>query len=259
MLGDMYRRLRLGPLDVRGLPKVVGVDGASLGAKGGISCGVNIGEWAFGQTFLVCRNIAGPVVLGKNFTGEGCAGVHWTENDTGVLTVNLEGLIETPELVPTKIKCAVSLKRAPDLPPRGCAVVDVGINTDSKEKVQVVPDELCQFGSPGVCMCGLHADFAGGGTWWHPAWSSASVAQNICTYQGHTSWPLQRGTAPMAGCLKSTNWIQHQGIGCPSEHGKCSPCSPALQNSKIASFGPSTNKTPQLLVLTTRKANALTL
>ena len=43
------------------------------------------------------------------------------------------------------------------------------------------------------------------------------------------------------------------------KQGKRSPCSPALQNSKIASFGPNTNKTPQLLVLTARKANALTL
>ena len=74
--------------------------------------------------------------------------------------INLEKLIETPELIPTKTKYAVSLKKAANLPPRSCAVVDVNINTDSKEKVQMIPDELCQFNNPNMYMYSLHADFA---------------------------------------------------------------------------------------------------
>ena len=42
--GDMYKRLKLGPLDTKRLPKVVGADGTSLGAMGRISCEINIGE-----------------------------------------------------------------------------------------------------------------------------------------------------------------------------------------------------------------------
>ena len=77
-----------------------------------------------------------------------------------MLTINLEKLIETPELIPTKTKYTVSLKKAANLPPRSCAVVDVNINTDSKEKVQMIPDELCQFNNPNMYMYSLHADLA---------------------------------------------------------------------------------------------------
>ena len=160
MSGDMYKRLKLGPLDTKRLPKVVGADGTSLGAMGRISCEINIGERTFKQTFLVCQNITRPVILGKDFARDNCAGVHWTENNTRMLKINLEKLIETPELIPTKTKYAVSLKKAANLPPRSCAVVDVNINTDSKEKVQMIPDELCQFNNPNMYMYSLHADLA---------------------------------------------------------------------------------------------------
>ena len=160
MSGDMYKRLKLGPLDTKRLPKVVGADGISLGAMGRISCEINIGERTFKQTFLVCQNITRPVILGKDFARDNCAGVHWTKNNTRMLTINLEKLIETPELIPTKNKYAVSLKKTANLPPRSCAVVDVNINTDSKEKVQMIPDELCQFNNPNMYMYSLHANLA---------------------------------------------------------------------------------------------------
>ena len=160
MSGDMYKRLKLGPLDTKRLPRVVGADGISLGAMGRINCEINIGERTFKQIFLVCQNMTRPVILGKDFARENCAGVHWTENNTRMLMTNLKKLIETPELIPTKTKYAVSLKKAANLPPRSCAVVDVNINTDSKEKVQMIPDELCQFNNPYMYMYSLHADLA---------------------------------------------------------------------------------------------------
>ena len=160
MSGDMYKRLKLGPLKTTRLLKVVGADATSLGAMGRISCEINIGEQTFKQTFLVCQNITRPVILGKDFTGDNCAGVHWMEDNTRMLTINLKKLIETPELLPRKTKYAVSLRKATSLPPISCAVVDVNINTNSKEKVQMIPDELCQFNIPNMYMYSLHADLA---------------------------------------------------------------------------------------------------
>ena len=130
MSGEMYKRLKLGPLDTTRLPKVVGADGTSLGAMGRICCEINIGYKTFKQTFLVCQNITRPVILGKDFARDNCAGVHWSEENTRILTINLKKLVETPELLPRKTKYAVSLKQAAKLPPRSCAVVDVKINTD---------------------------------------------------------------------------------------------------------------------------------
>ena len=160
MSGKMYKRLKLSPLDTNRLPKVVGANGASLGAMGRISCEINIGEQSFKQTFLVCQNITRPVILGKDFARDNCAGVHWTENNTRMLTINLKTLIETPELLPRKNKYAVSLKKAASLPPRSCAEVDININTDSKEKMQMIPDELCQLNNPNMYMYSLHTDLA---------------------------------------------------------------------------------------------------
>ena len=160
MSGEMYKQLKLGPLDTTRLPKVVGADGTSLGAMGRISFEINIGEQTFKQTFLVCQNITRPVILGKDFARDNCAGVHWMENNTRMLTINLKKLIETPELLPRKTKYAVSLRKAASLPPRSCAVVDMNINTNSKEKVQMIPDELCQFNNPNMYMYSLHADLA---------------------------------------------------------------------------------------------------
>ena len=160
MSGEMYKRLKLGPLNTTRLPKVVRVDGTSLGAIGRISCEINIGERTFKQTFLVCQNITRPVILGKDFARDNCAGVHWTEDNTRMLTINLKKLIETPELLPRKTKYTVSLRKAASLPPRSCALVDVNINTSSTEKVQMIPDELCQFINPNMYMYSLHADLA---------------------------------------------------------------------------------------------------
>ena len=97
MSGEMYKRLKLGPLNTIRLPKVVGADGTSLGAMGRISCEINIEEQTFKQTFLVCQNITRPVILGKDFARDNCAGVHWMEDNTRMLTINLKKLIETPE------------------------------------------------------------------------------------------------------------------------------------------------------------------
>ena len=77
-----------------------------------------------------------------------------------MLTINLKKLIETTELRPRKTKYAVSLRKAASLPPRSCAVVDMNINTNSKEKGHMIPDELCQFNNPNMYMYSLHADLA---------------------------------------------------------------------------------------------------
>ena len=102
MSGEMYKRLKLGPLNTTRLPKVVREDVTSLGAMGRISCQIDIAEQTFKQTFLVCQNITRPVILGKDFARDNCAGVHWMEDNTRMLTINLKKLIETPELLPRK-------------------------------------------------------------------------------------------------------------------------------------------------------------
>ena len=59
MSGRMWRELKLGPLDERNLPSVVGANGSSLGVLGHIRCTIafNKEEDKFDQRFLVCENV----------------------------------------------------------------------------------------------------------------------------------------------------------------------------------------------------------
>ena len=74
-----------------------------------------------------------------------------------MLTIDGEKVAETNE---KHQNASVSLKRKTKLPPRSCAVVDVDINTSSKDKVQIIPDEYCLAKNPNTYMYTLYADLA---------------------------------------------------------------------------------------------------
>ena len=143
MSGKMYRDLKLGPLDERSLPSVVGANGLSLGVLGRIRCTIAFDKDEFDQTFLVCENLQRGVILGKNFTRQNYAGVYWTPHNTRVLHTNLKTIAETKELLP-RSKAAIHMKQTTKLPPRSITVVDVNINTTSGDKIRMVTDSLCQ-------------------------------------------------------------------------------------------------------------------
>ena len=161
MSGKMWRELKLGPLDERNLPSVVGANGSSLGVLGRIRCTIafNKEEDKFDQTFLVCENLQRGVILGKDFARQNCAGVYWTPHNTRVLHTNLKTIAETKELLPSST-AAIHVKQITKLPPRSIAVVDVNINTTSEDKIRMIPDSLCQSRHPNMYMMGLDADLS---------------------------------------------------------------------------------------------------
>ena len=149
----MWRELKLGPLDERNLPSVVGANGSSLGVLGCIRCTIAFDkeEDKFDQTFLVCENLQRGVILGKYFTRQNCAGVYWTPHNTRVLHTNLKTIAETKELLPSST-AAIHAKQITKLPPRSIAVVDVNINTTSEDKIRMVPDSLCANQDTPTCI-----------------------------------------------------------------------------------------------------------
>ena len=161
MSGKMWRDLKLGPLDYRNLPSVVGANGSSLGVMGRIRCTIAFkkDEDKFDQTFLVCENLQRGVILGKDFTRQNCAGVYWTPHNTRVLHTNLKTIAETKELVPSGT-AAIHAKQTTKLPPRSLAVVDVNINITSEDKIRMTPDKLCQSRHPNMYMMGFDADLS---------------------------------------------------------------------------------------------------
>ena len=82
MSGKMWRDLKLGPLDDRNLPSVVGANGSSLGVLGCIRCTIAFkkDEDKFDQTFLVCENLQRGVICH--------ATENWREVPGGPATLN---------------------------------------------------------------------------------------------------------------------------------------------------------------------------
>ena len=144
-------------LNTKNIPVVVGANGTSLGAVGQITCELQIGERKCEQTFLVCQDLNRNLILGVDFARKYAAGVHWTKQNSFVLTIDGTSVAETKE---KHQNAAVSLKSRTKLPPRSCTVVDVDINTNSKDKVQIIPDEYCLAKNPNMYMYKLYADLA---------------------------------------------------------------------------------------------------
>ena len=159
MSGEIFRKLKLDNKDLgtKNLPTVMGANGMSLGVIGKINCEIEMGRKKFKQTFLVCENLTRNLIPGVDFAQQHAAGIHWTKNNSFVLTIDGETVAETKEL---HSKAAVSLRKRTKLPPRSCAVVDMDINTTSTDKVQLVPDEYCITSNPNMYMYNLFADLS---------------------------------------------------------------------------------------------------
>ena len=159
MSADTFKILKLNDkdLDTKNIPIVVGANRTSLGAIGQITCEFQIGKEKCKQTFLVCQNLKRNLILGIDFAQKNAAGVQWMKHNSFMLNIDGQKVAETKEL---HQNASVSLKKRTKLPPRSCAVVDVDINTDSKDKVQIIPDEYCLAKNPNIYMYTLFADLS---------------------------------------------------------------------------------------------------
>ena len=154
---EMYEKLKLKDLNTTNIPHVVGASGKSLGARGRTKCEVNINGRIFYQTFIVCKHLKRPIILGRDFSIQNCIGISWTKTNTRQLTQNNEVIAERAEYQ-TPPRASVSLKKNIKIPPRSCTVVDVDINTTEKIKVEVIPNQLWLSANPNICMYPTIAD-----------------------------------------------------------------------------------------------------
>ena len=117
---EMYKKLKLNDLNTSSIPHIVGASGESLGARGRTKCEININEKIFYQTFIVCKHLKRPIILGRDFSIQNCIGISWTKSNTCQLTQNNEVIAETTEYQ-TPSRSSVSLKKNIKVPPRSCA------------------------------------------------------------------------------------------------------------------------------------------
>ena len=154
---EMYKQFKLDDLNTTSIPHVVGASDKSLGARGKTKCEININGRLFYQTFIVCKHLKRPIILGRDFSIQNCIGISWTKSNTCQLTQNNEVIAETSEYQSPAI-ASVSLKRNIKVPPRSCAVVDVEINSTEEIKVEIIPDQLWLSANPNICTYPMIAD-----------------------------------------------------------------------------------------------------
>ena len=107
---EMYKKLKLNDLNTSSIPHVVGASGKSLGARGKTKCEININGKIFYQTFIVCKHLKRPIILGRDFSIQNCIGISWTKSNTCQLTQNNEVIAEMTEYQ-TPSRSSVSLKK----------------------------------------------------------------------------------------------------------------------------------------------------
>ena len=112
----MYQKLKLNDLDTTSILHVVGASGESLGKRGRTKCEININGKIFYQTFIVCKHLKRPIILGRDFSIQNCIGISWTKLNTQQFTQNNEVIAATAEYQ-TPARPSVSLKKNIKVPP----------------------------------------------------------------------------------------------------------------------------------------------
>ena len=107
---EMYEKLKLKNLNSTNIPHLVGTSGKSLGARGKTKCEININGKIFYQTFIVCKHLKRPIILGRDFSIQNCIGISWTKTNTHQLTQNNKVIAETAEYQTPSI-ASVSLNK----------------------------------------------------------------------------------------------------------------------------------------------------
>ena len=64
---EMYKKLKLKDLNISSVPHVVGASGENLGSQGRTKCEININRKTFYQTFIICKYLKRPIILGRDF------------------------------------------------------------------------------------------------------------------------------------------------------------------------------------------------
>ena len=85
-------------LDTRYQPYIKNASGQDMGALGQVTCTFTINSQPFTQSFIVCRHMEHPIILGTDFTATNFVGVVWTREGTHkMIRSNGSTVIELPD------------------------------------------------------------------------------------------------------------------------------------------------------------------
>ena len=98
-------------LDTGYQPFIKNTSGEDMGTFGQITCTFTINSQPFTQSFIVCRHMTQPIILGTDFTSMNFVGVVWTREGTQKkIRSNGFTVIEPPDTtsgIPLVLACSV--------------------------------------------------------------------------------------------------------------------------------------------------------
>ena len=141
-------------LDTGYQPFMKNASGEDMGALGQVTCTFTINDQPFTQSFIVCRNMQRPVILGTDFTSMNFVGVIWTHEGTRkMIRSNRSTVMELPDTtsgVPLVLAQSVKIRPGDNLEvPLECTrqltdQMDIRIDTGFHHKnpnIYVVPPQ----------------------------------------------------------------------------------------------------------------------
>ena len=94
---DTYEKLKLNNLNTSFIPTLKGATGHDMLAKGISTYDFTINEHTFTNSFIVCKKMSRPIILGRDFTIPNAITVGWTRQGTKKLCMDNDLVMETEE------------------------------------------------------------------------------------------------------------------------------------------------------------------
>ena len=135
-------------LDTGYQPFIRNASGEDMGALGQVTCTFTINNQLFTQSFIVCRHMQRPVVLGTDFTSMNFVGIIWTREGTRkMIRSNGSMVMELPD---TTSGIPLVLARSVKIRPGGNLEVPLECTRQLKDKMDIRIDTGFHHRNPNI-------------------------------------------------------------------------------------------------------------
>ena len=135
-------------LDTRYQPYVKSASGQDMGALGQVTCTFTINSQPFTQSFIVCRHMEHPIILGTDFTAMNFVGIVWTREGTHKMIQSKGSTVI--ELLDTTSEIPLVLARSMKIRPGGNLEVPLECTRKLMDHMDIRIDTAFHHKNPNV-------------------------------------------------------------------------------------------------------------
>ena len=161
---EQYRALGSPPLESQSVGfQLRTASGALMSGMGFLTCNLQIGDETYQQQFIVCRQLAPGIILGRNFLSRNQLGITWGPEGTLQLRDKQDPSVQTAEEVANR---TVNLVTNTVIPPRSLVLVTISTTLPpckDKTHFDFVPTQTNPYLGPNCIVYPLdYASIKGG-------------------------------------------------------------------------------------------------